>query len=705
LPLIDGSGPPADPRLLTFAARLVPTAALLTIGMGAVALTGWLLELDVLKRVLPDSSSMKPNTAACLILLGLSLLLTTSAAPARRRAAVAACTVVLAVAAATLTEYATGLDLALDRALFATATASDTIAGAHPGRPAPNTAATFVLLAAAQLLVLIRRDDRTVLTAQILSLTASVVGLLGIYGYAFRVSGSESFLGLTGMAVHTAAAVLLTATATFYAHPRTGLARLLTAQGASAMLTRRMLIATTTVPPLLGAVCLYGQDVWHLFDPRLAVALLVAGNVIVFAVVSFVAGTRAARLEAARDHSELLLAGHTKLQAVVDRMPASIFMKDMQGRYALVNEAFEKMLDPDHGTALGHTDDELFDEATAARLHDYANLARTAGQPIRFEHIVSRQGRPMTYLSEVFVLRDPVDHPYAICGVLTDISERKQAELQIAATAAELQDELVHRQRVETELRAREAELTAFAYEVAHDLRGPLTPIGGFARILADDLAEGVSDATELVPTVEHICRGVDRMERLIGDLLSYATARDGAFHPEPVDLQDMVAAIIAERTDHLRTASPVLFPDIRTGPLPDVRADPVLCRQLLDNLIGNALKYTYPGRSAHVAISGQTQADGWVRVEIADQGIGIPADDQDRVFTSFHRVATETGYAGSGLGLAICRRVIDRHHGTIEVGDNPGGGSQFTFTLPGLQLATPIISSTTGTGGRSIGA
>ena len=597
---------------------------------------------------------------------------------------------VLLIALGTLLEYAAGVDLHVDRVLFAAATAADTVGGMHAGRPAPNTAAAFVLLGGAQVLLLAAgRDERAVRTSQVLSLAAAVIGLLGLYGYAFRVPAGEGFLGLTGMAVHTAALVTLIAAATLFARPEDGLARVLIGRGASAMLTRRMVLATAIVPPLIGLACLYGQEAGRIFDTRLAAALLVAGNVIVFTTVSFAAGARAAKLEAARDHSELLLARRAQLQAVVDHLPAAVFVQDRQGRYALVNAAFEKLAGDPAGTAIGHTGAELFDPVTAARFGDHVARARSTGQAVRFEQEVPLGSGPMTCLAEVFALRDPAGRPYAMCGVLTDISDRKRAELRIAATAAELRDELTHRKLIETELRAREAELTAFAYEVAHDLRGPLTPIAGFARIIGEDLAAGVREAELLVPNLERICSGVDRMESLIRDLLAYATARDGQIHPVPVDLQAMVAAIITERTGHLRSADE-LAPDIRTGLLPTVRADPVLCRQLLDNLIGNALKYTHPDCAAHIAISGRCEPDGWVRVDVADRGIGIPAGDQESVFATFHRAPTGRVYAGTGLGLAICRRVVDRHHGSIRVGDNPGGGSRFSFTLPGLQLALP---------------
>nr|WP_239320528.1 ATP-binding protein [Planomonospora parontospora] len=105
------------------------------------------------------------------------------------------------------------------------------------------------------------------------------------------------------------------------------------------------------------------------------------------------------------------------------------------------------------------------------------------------------------------------------------------------------------------------------------------------------------------------------------------------------------------------------------------------MIRQLLTNLIGNAIKYTPPGHAAHVDITGTRTGDGRVCVEIADRGIGIPPGEHQAIFAGFHRAAT--GYTGTGLGLAICQRIVERHGGTITATDNPGGGARFTFTLP----------------------
>src|SRR4051812_49469668 len=109
--------------------------------------------------------------------------------------------------------------------------------------------------------------------------------------------------------------------------------------------------------------------------------------------------------------------------------------------------------------------------------------------------------------------------------------------------------------------------------------------------------------------------------------------------------------------------------------------------RQLFDNLIGNALKYTGAQRPAEVHVGAEDGAAG-VRVVVADRGIGIPADQRDRVFTSFHRAHADRGYTGTGLGLAICARVVDRHGGAITAAANPGGGTRMLVDLPAAILA-----------------
>ncbi|MGI5401237.1 sensor histidine kinase [Streptomyces sp. CA-135486] len=236
-----------------------------------------------------------------------------------------------------------------------------------------------------------------------------------------------------------------------------------------------------------------------------------------------------------------------------------------------------------------------------------------------------------------------------------------------------------------TAQRAREAELKAFAGVVAHDLKSPLTAIIGYAEVLQDELTNRLNtqEGSNAQWVLDHLSTTSVRMRQLIHDLLNDATAQSRPLHFTDLDLTALVKATATARTEQHRASTDGPTPCITVDTLPAVHADPALVHQLVDNLIGNAVKYTHPGVAARIDISGETVDSGQARIEIADQGIGIPAGQREEIFTSFHRAHTGDGYAGPGLGLSICRHIIERHGGIIAATDNPGGGARFSFTLP----------------------
>jgi PAS domain S-box-containing protein len=263
-----------------------------------------------------------------------------------------------------------------------------------------------------------------------------------------------------------------------------------------------------------------------------------------------------------------------------------------------------------------------------------------------------------------------------------------------------------------TALRRYETELAQFAAVVAHDLKSPLTAVHGFAAVAADALSAGPDDPPDGAAgglarragaprsdtaraAVERVRQGTVRMRSIIDDLLAYTTARDAPLNLTDVSLRAIVESVVAERVApappvHLAMASSVNHPPTPTvhiGDLPEIKADPGLLRLVVDNLVGNAIKYTPAGRTPYVSITAHADAGG-VHLVVADRGIGIPDGEKARVFESFYR-ARPVDYGGTGLGLAICRRIVERHGGSIAVQDNPGGGTRFCVTLP---LAADVV-------------
>ena len=230
-----------------------------------------------------------------------------------------------------------------------------------------------------------------------------------------------------------------------------------------------------------------------------------------------------------------------------------------------------------------------------------------------------------------------------------------------------------------TAQRARLRELSNFAGMVAHDLRGPLTVLDGWLEVVQD--SDDTHDEQLVEDALSKARDASRRMRQVIEDWLNYTVVQNGQLRPDAVKL-DEVASEITESRRALWSdgAEPRFELDLRHS----VEADPGLLRQLLDNLVGNAIKYTAPDQAPFVQICSERDVEpGWIRVNVVDRGIGIPEGEGELIFEEFHRGPVEGRSAGTGLGLALTRRIVGLHGGALTARRNPGGGSTFTFTLP----------------------
>ncbi len=269
------------------------------------------------------------------------------------------------------------------------------------------------------------------------------------------------------------------------------------------------------------------------------------------------------------------------------------------------------------------------------------------------------------------------------------LNSRDRALRRVAVATAALRDDIAHREAVEHRLRARERELVGFAGVVAHDLRSPLARIMGYADFLHEEAYDQLDSMQR--DFLARLRTGAGHMSVLIDDLLDYATAENRPMASVPVDLQRVAEEIARDRAAE-REAT------VTVEDLPTVNGDPTLLRQVLDNLIGNAIKYTPADREPRVRVGCQAAGAGRWRCEVADNGIGIPDRERAAVFDAFTRVSGSENFPGTGLGLAIVHRIVERHEGRVGVDPNPGGGSVFWFTLPaqdpGEDSATEIAQA-----------
>ncbi|PUA80918.1 PAS domain-containing sensor histidine kinase [Nocardioides currus] len=231
-----------------------------------------------------------------------------------------------------------------------------------------------------------------------------------------------------------------------------------------------------------------------------------------------------------------------------------------------------------------------------------------------------------------------------------------------------------------TNQRHRLDELSRFAGIVSHDLRTPLTSLHGWLE-MAHEAAENGEDVAPLLKRAEASSR---RMERVIGGWINYTVVREGGLTPEPVPISELVG----EAGESSSEDSPGTLRITNHAPHL-VRADRVLGRQLFGNLIGNAVKFARPGEPAHVEITSREDDEpGWIRIEVADRGVGLTPGEEELIFEEFHRDPQQAqGVEGTGLGLSLCRTIVTRHGGSIVAFTNDHGGATFSMTLP---AATP---------------
>lgn len=284
--------------------------------------------------------------------------------------------------------------------------------------------------------------------------------------------------------------------------------------------------------------------------------------------------------------------------------------------------------------------------------------------------------------------------------ILRDVTERRAAEhllreahdelenrvrertAELEERNAQLQLEIQERRRAETRLaeQARElarsnADLEQFASVASHDLQEPLRMVASYTQLLNKRYRSRLdSDADEFMG---FIVDGALRMQRLINDLLAFSRVGSRGKGFQPVSLEDVMARV----QTNLRAAIEESGAEISHGPLPVVHADATQIELLLQNLVGNAIKFRGDARPL-IRIAAERQPGAW-QIAVSDQGIGIEARYADRIFVIFQRLHTATEYPGTGIGLAICKKIVERHGGQIGVVSTPGQGATFSFTLP----------------------
>ena len=254
------------------------------------------------------------------------------------------------------------------------------------------------------------------------------------------------------------------------------------------------------------------------------------------------------------------------------------------------------------------------------------------------------------------------------------------AQLMAPAFSLQFANEELQRHSQELSLAQRELEqsnvdLQQFAYIASHDLQTPLRGIAGFAQFLQRDYQGKLDEKAD--EYIERIVEGAKRMQQLINDLLTYSRVESRSRSFEPTDLNKVFDDAVAILHSSIQDSGG----EVTRAELPTVIADYSQLSQLLQNLIGNGLKY-HGDRPPRVHVSAKNGDSEWT-VAVRDNGIGIAVKHHERIFEIFRRLHTEQEYPGTGIGLAVCQRIVLRHGGRIWLESEPGKGSTFYFSIP----------------------
>jgi len=250
--------------------------------------------------------------------------------------------------------------------------------------------------------------------------------------------------------------------------------------------------------------------------------------------------------------------------------------------------------------------------------------------------------------------------------------EVRRQEQALRALNAQLEQRVAERT---AELQRSNEELQQFAYVVSHDLQEPLRVVASYVQQLAERYQDKLeAEANELIG---YALDGAKPMQQLIVDLLAYSRIETIGQEFAPTDCEGVLQRVLSD----LRVAIEESGAEVTHDPLPQVMADNVQLGQVLQNLLGNAIKFRSQ-EPPRIHVSARQEGQQWV-FSVRDNGIGINPRYAERIFGIFERLHPRTEYPGTGIGLAICKKIVERHGGQIWVESEPGKGAAFFFTLP----------------------
>ena len=422
------------------------------------------------------------------------------------------------------------------------------------------------------------------------------------------------------------------------------------------------------------------DGITHLFTQRGKLAMAMVGYGTLVAAVLLGAGMWLILrdVSARRKVEEELAEERNLLSVLIETIPHQMYVKDMEGRYVMDNAAHRKHIGVTNILEVNGTRASDYFPPDIARLYmEGDQKVMRLGEKVldQEEPGVDRKGNLIWLSTTKMPLYDINAKVVGLVGLSEDITERKHAEERLRHYAEQMERS--------------NKELEEFASIASHDLQEPLRKIMAFGQRLEATCGEALGEKGK--DYVERMRHAAERMQTLISDLLTLSRVTSMARPFKQVDLAQIVKDVVSDLEVRIEQTGGA----VEVGFLPEIEADPVQMRQLFQNLVSNALKFHRMGEKPHVAICGKIlqmkdyqlpgvlPGDDACRIMVKDNGIGFSKEYAEKIFALFQRLHGRSEYEGTGIGLAVCRKITDRHGGSIVAKSSEGDGATFIVTLP----------------------
>ena len=419
---------------------------------------------------------------------------------------------------------------------------------------------------------------------------------------------------------------------------------------------------------------------------------------------------------------QALRVSEQRFRAVVNNSPAKIHVKDAQGRYVLINTLAEKLFGVTDLEARGRTTHDIFPKDKADSFTDHDQAVIDTGRTIEEEEDWLLEDRVHTYLTVKFPILDSAGGIAGIGAIGTDITERKHAEERIQESERALQARVAELEAAQRRLEDQEANLISLAGDLkiardeaeaanrakseflatmSHELRTPLNAIIGFSEIIGTEVLGPVGN-TKYRDYAEDIHNSGQHLLDLINDILDLSKVESGMdeLHEEEIEIPEVAHSVLRLVQQRAQKHGVNLELELPGTPL-HLRADRRKLKQILVNLLANAIKFTEAG--GKVVLTVRCQAGQGYEFQVSDTGIGIAPEDIPKALSQFGQVDSTLGrqHEGTGLGLPLTKALVELHGGSLDLQSQPNVGTTVTVHFPAERVSAPASGASALAAGR----